>query len=57
MMPWVLAIPLNNSIEPSLAMALMSGVRLPSLLPLFTTLGASIVFVVVALWVFQRQEL
>jgi ABC-2 type transport system permease protein len=57
MMPWVLAIPLNNSKEPSLASALMSGLPLPSLLPLFTTLGASIVFVAAALWVFQRQEL
>jgi ABC-2 type transport system permease protein len=57
MMPWVLAIPLNGSNEPSLASALMSGVHLPPFLPLYTTLAASVVFVIVALLVFQKQEL
>jgi ABC-2 type transport system permease protein len=57
LLPWTLAIPLNNSTEVPLAVALMTGEPLPSLVPLYATLAASVVFVMVGLWVFQKQEL
>jgi ABC-2 type transport system permease protein len=56
-LPWILAVPVNNSSDPSIAMAMMTGGQVPSLLPVFTTLTASILFIVLALWIFQRQEL
>ncbi len=57
LLPWTLAIPLNNSTELPLAAALMTGAPLPSLVPLFATMAASVIFVVMALWAFNRQEL
>ena len=55
LIPLSLTLPLGN--ETSIAIALMTGVRPPTLLPLVSTTVASVAFVVVALWVFQRQEL
>jgi ABC-2 type transport system permease protein len=55
-LPWTLAIPLDNSAYPSVALALMTGSQPLSYLPLATTLGASVLFVAVALWVFERLE-
>jgi ABC-2 type transport system permease protein len=56
-LPWTLAIPPNGTSEQSVAGALITGTAVPPLLPLYTTLAASAVFVTVALWVFRRQEL
>lgn len=56
-LPWTLAVPLNNSTQPSIAMAVMTGAHVPTYLPLISTSMAIVVFVGVALWVFQRQEL
>jgi hypothetical protein len=57
LLPWTLVIPLNNSTELPLAAALMTGAPLPSLVPLFATMAASVIFVAIALWAFNRQEL
>ncbi len=54
--PWTLAIPVNNDRFPSIAMQLMTGSNLPSLMPLYSTVAAIIIFVVLALWIFDRQE-
>ena len=56
-LPVTLSFPPDNSQYPSLAAALMTGTEPLTYLPLATTLGASILFVAVALWVFQRVEL
>lgn len=55
-LPWTLTVPLDNSVFPSVAAALMTGVEPLSYLPLATTLGASVLFVAFALWIFGRQE-
>jgi ABC-2 type transport system permease protein len=55
--PWTLAIPAGGVADQSVAGALISGSTVPSLLPLYTTLAASIAFVIVGLWAFGRQEL
>jgi ABC-2 type transport system permease protein len=55
--PWTLAIPVGNNQFPSIAMNLMTGTPVHSYLPLYSTLAAAILFVVVAVWVFQKQEL
>jgi ABC-2 type transport system permease protein len=55
--PWTLAIPVSNEQFPSIAMNLMTGAPVPSYLPLYTTLALAVLFVAVALWVFQKQEL
>jgi len=58
---YVIPYPLFMTYDPSKAQSIaggwMTGTTPASLLPVFTTLLASLVFVVVGLWVFQRQEL
>jgi ABC-2 type transport system permease protein len=54
--PWTLAIPANGAANPSIAMNLMAGVAVPSFMPLYVALIAIVVFVGLALWIFQRQE-
>jgi ABC-2 type transport system permease protein len=54
-LPWTLAIPLNDA--PSIAWALMTGAPVPSFSPVYFTLAFSLLFVAIALIVFQRQEL
>jgi ABC-2 type transport system permease protein len=54
--PWTLAIPANGAANPSIAMNLMAGVAVPSFMPLHVALIAIVVFVGLALWIFQRQE-
>jgi len=56
-LPWTLIIPPNNENFPSIAQALMSGQPPYSYVPIATTLSASIIFVVISLWMFSRQEL
>lgn len=55
--PWTLAIPFNNSQAASISGALMTGLPVTSYAPLVFTLGFSVLFIALALWVFQRQEL
>lgn len=55
--PWTLAIPVGGDKTPSIALNLMTGVAIPSYTPLYTALAAAVVFVVIALWVFEKQEL
>jgi hypothetical protein len=55
--PWTLAIPVNGDIVPSISQNLMIGAPIPSFLPLYVALIASVLFVVIALFVFQKQEL
>ena len=55
--PWTLAIPVNGDIVPSISQNLMIGAPIPSFLPLYVALIASVLFVVIALIVFQKQEL
>lgn len=57
LLPWTLIFPLNNSTELPMSSALMLGEPVSSYLALFGTLAFSALFVVIALWVFQRQEL
>ena len=56
-LPWTLVMPLNNSNELPISTALMLGEPVYSYLPLYGTLAFSVLFVVIALWVFERQEL
>jgi ABC-2 type transport system permease protein len=56
-LPWSLIFPLNNSTELPMSSALMLGEPVSSYLALYGTLAFSVLFVVIALWVFQRQEL
>jgi len=53
-MPWNLVVPLGD--KPSLAMALIQGTPLPTITPLIATALWSILFTVVALWRFSREE-
>jgi ABC-2 type transport system permease protein len=55
-LPCTLSVPPDSGEYPSLALALMTGTEPLTYLPLATTLGASILFVAVALWIFQRIE-
>ena len=55
-LPLTLSVPLDNSQYPSLAVSLMIGTEPLTYLPLATTLGASVLFVAVALWMFERME-
>jgi ABC-2 type transport system permease protein len=55
--PWTLAIPINNDQFGSIAMSLMTRAHVYSFGPLYSSLGMAAVFVAVALWVFERQEL
>ena len=54
--PWTLVVPPDGSEYLSVAAALMTGSQPLSYLPLVTTLGASVLFVALALWIFERQE-
>jgi ABC-2 type transport system permease protein len=54
--PWTLAIPANGDTNPSIAMNLMAGIAVPSFMPLYVALIAIVLFVGLALWIFQRQE-
>jgi ABC-2 type transport system permease protein len=56
-LPYTLAMPLDESRFPAVAIAVMTGSQPLSYWPLATTLGASVVFVAVGLWVVQRLEL
>jgi ABC-2 type transport system permease protein len=56
-LPWGLAVPPNDSNVPSIASALMLGIKGPPLYPFIFALGGAAIFVVVAVAVFQRQEL
>jgi ABC-2 type transport system permease protein len=55
--PWTLAIPINNDQFGSIAMSLMTGAHVYSFGPLYSSLVMAVIFVAVALWVFERQEL
>jgi ABC-2 type transport system permease protein len=57
LLPSTLTMLLDDSVYPSVAAALMTGSEPLSYVPLATTLGASVLFVAVALWFFERQEL
>jgi ABC-2 type transport system permease protein len=54
--PWTLAIPANGATNPSIAMNLMTGVRVPSFMPLYITLAAIVLFICLAVWIFKNQE-
>ena len=54
--PWTLAIPANEAVNPSIAMNLMAGIEVPSFMPLYVALIAIFLFVGLALWIFQKQE-
>jgi ABC-2 type transport system permease protein len=54
--PWTLAMPANGAVNPSIAMNLMAGIAVPSFMPLYVALAAIILFVGLALWIFQKQE-
>jgi ABC-2 type transport system permease protein len=56
-LPWVLAMPPNNSTDNSIAGAIMTGAPIPSLVALFAALVSIGIFIFVALWVFRKQEL
>ncbi len=55
-LPWTLTVPPDGMEYPAVAGALMTGTQPLSYLPLATTLGASVFFVVIALWFFDRLE-
>jgi ABC-2 type transport system permease protein len=55
-LPWNLTVPPDGSAYPSIATALMTGTEPLSYLPLATTLGASVLFMVAGLWIFERLE-
>jgi len=55
--PWTLAIPANGDTSPSIAMNLMVGGPVPHLSPLYVALVAIVLFVALAVWIFQKQEL
>jgi ABC-2 type transport system permease protein len=54
--PWTLVVPPDGSEYLSVAAALMTGSQPLSYLPLATTVGASVLFVALALWIFDRLE-
>ena len=54
-LPWSLSMPSNEALP--ISAALMTGAPVATYAPLISTLIYSAIFVVVALWVFQRQEL
>jgi len=56
-LPWTLVAPPLITETTSIAPALMTGTRPESLVPIVAVLGESIVFIVVALWAFSREEL
>lgn len=56
-LPWYIGTPFGNGASPSVALAWMTGVRPQTLAPIAFALVASILFVAVAVWRFQKQEL
>jgi ABC-type transport system involved in multi-copper enzyme maturation permease subunit len=56
-MPWFIGAPPGGEMNNSVATSLMMGQTPPTLLPVYFALAAGVVFVVVALWSFRRQEL
>jgi ABC-2 type transport system permease protein len=56
-LPWNLGMPFGNGASPSVAQAWMQGLEPLTVTPAILALVASVVFVVVALLAFQRQEL
>ena len=46
--------PANEAVNPSIAMNLMVGIEVPSIMPLYVALVAIVLFVGLALWIFQR---
>lgn len=56
-LPWTLIFPAGEEITGAIAPALMLGQTPPSLLPIVFTSLAVVIFVVVALWQFEKQEL
>jgi ABC-2 type transport system permease protein len=56
-LPWNIGMPFGNGQTPSIASALMLGLRPLTVVPVLVALLSSVVFVAVALVVFQRQEL
>ena len=54
-LPWALAIPPDNC--DSIAMSIMTGTEPLSYLPIVTAAVASVLFTVIALWAFERQDL
>jgi ABC-2 type transport system permease protein len=56
LLPWTLVVPPDGGEYLSVAAALMTGSQPLSYLPLATTLGASVLFVALALWIFDRLE-
>jgi hypothetical protein len=57
LLPWTLVAPPLLTPTSSVAPALMVGSRPASLVPIVAVLVESIVFIVVALWAFSREEL
>jgi ABC-2 type transport system permease protein len=55
--PWSLTAPPNGGAEPAVTTALMAGSHPASYLAVGTTLAAAVLFVVIAAWAFQRQDL
>ncbi len=55
--PWSLAVPIGDAVETPLAIALMTGRPVETLLPLIVVLVLSAVFIVVAIRGFAQQEL
>ena len=55
-LPWTLTVPPGDGAYPSVAVAVMTGTEPLSYLPVATTLGASVLFVALALWIFERLE-
>ena len=55
-LPWTLAIPPTNALYNSIATSVMIGREPFSYLPILTTLFASVLFIVFALRVFEREQ-
>ena len=55
-LPWGLCLPLGQELSTSVAGSVMIGTTPPSWLPVLTTLSATIIFVVVAVWRFREVE-
>lgn len=55
-MPWALTMPLDQRAGSSLAMAVVMGQALPSVTPIIATALWCVVFTVVAVWRFNRDE-
>lgn len=55
--PWGLTAPPGGGVEPAVTTALMTGTQPGSYLAVVTTLAAAVLFVAIAAWAFQRQDL